>query len=624
MYKSFYGLTKNPFNVNPDPHYLYLTPRMRQSLDELTYGIEHRKGLMLLTGEVGTGKTTLVNHLLSWLEHQSARTAFIFNSHLDSSQLFDFILADFEIPSTPASRENPLLAFNEWLLARYQARELVVLIVDEAQGLPAHVLEEIRLLLNMETPHEKMLQVILSGQPELEVKLKRPDLRQLQQRIALRCKTAPLSLHEVYGYVEDRLHTAGAGNIPVFSPQAIEAISTYSRGIPRVINLLCENALINGYAEQLRPIPAGIIEDAARELQFDEMRPVAPRLRAIDGSYNGADTHGGAADLHSILAKIEADAEAARRSYGRLKTSPYLVSTPVAVRHTTSRGPESSLRERAEVVSGASANKIQQQPVRSSTATLLPLAPATALDSTNDISRGKRGGWVKQTAPLFAALPNLAEARKFLHLADARRIFSSKVLYLGEAQKLLQNVKLRATAKTAVDTVRRFEFPRRARLVATEFATEIKIGAEETRGFVLQTLAPAARVHAAAAKKSMDGWGSLVEQWWARNVGNDIYVNGFIASASLSTLLYFVARRVDPTQSWQRPGQTILGLLVLLMTILSVGLGITLLVQNRGKLRMDGLALKAKMVRWLRAPIHPMAMREIESLAGKAQAERRL
>src|ERR1700681_150760 len=131
VYKSFFGLKKNPFNVNPDPSYLYLTPQTRRTLDELTYGIETRKGLMLLTGEAGTGKTTLINHLLSWLGHQRARTAFIFNSHLDCNQLFDFILADFEISPTPQAKTNPLLAFNEWLLARYRAHDLVVLIVDE-------------------------------------------------------------------------------------------------------------------------------------------------------------------------------------------------------------------------------------------------------------------------------------------------------------------------------------------------------------------------------------------------------------------------------------------------------------------------------------------------------------
>ena len=304
MYKRFFGLKKNPFNVNPDPAYLYLTPQISQALDQLTYGIENRKGLMLLTGDAGTGKTTLINHLLLWLSHQRARTAFIFNSHVDSRQLFDFIFADFEIPLTPEAKSNPLLVFHEWLLARFRAHDLVVLIVDEAQGLPVHVLEEIRLLLNMETPDEKLLQIVLVGQPELETKLRRPDLRQLRQRIALRCNTSPLSLQETHAYIESRLHTAGSRNHSLFLPDAVEAIYNYSRGIPRVINLLCENALINAYVEQLTSIPAEIVAGAAQELQFDEYKPLAPRVRPIQLPVN-------VQELNSLLAKIKADADRA-------------------------------------------------------------------------------------------------------------------------------------------------------------------------------------------------------------------------------------------------------------------------------------------------------------------------
>jgi general secretion pathway protein A len=324
VYKSFFGLKKNPFNVNPDPSYLYLTPQTRRTLDELTYGIETRKGLMLLTGEAGTGKTTLINHLLHWLEHQRARTAFIFNSHLDSEQLFDFIFSEFEIPVTPQAKSNPLLAFNDWLLARYRARDLVVLIVDEGQGLPIHVLEEIRLLSNMELPNEKLLQIILAGQPELDAKLRRPDLRQLQQRIGLRCRTLPLTLEEVAGYIENRLHTAGASGNPIIESEAIEAVHSYSGGIPRVINLLCENALINAYAEHSNVVPAALVAEAARDLQFDVFRPVAPRLRTVGSP---ADV----SDLHSILSKIKADADAWHDKYEQSRATPYLVNAQKAV-----------------------------------------------------------------------------------------------------------------------------------------------------------------------------------------------------------------------------------------------------------------------------------------------------
>ena len=319
MYKSFFGLRKNPFNVNPDPAYLYLTPQIGRALDELTYGIENRKGLMLLTGEAGTGKTTLINHLLLWLAHQRARTAFIFNSHVDSRQLFDFILADFEIPLTPEARSNPLLVFHEWLLARFRAHDLVVLIVDEAQGLPVHVLEEIRLLLNMETPNEKLLQIVLAGQPELEIKLKRPDLRQLRQRIELRCNTAPLTLQETHAYIQNRLHTAGSRNHSLFMPDAVEAVHNYSRGIPRVINLLCENALIRAYVDQQTSISAEIVDNAARELQFDEYNPVAPRVRPVQLPVN-------VQELNSLLARIKADADQSWPQTSTNKSRPFLVS----------------------------------------------------------------------------------------------------------------------------------------------------------------------------------------------------------------------------------------------------------------------------------------------------------
>jgi general secretion pathway protein A len=278
MYKQYFGLSENPFNVNPDPRYLYLTPQTREALDELTYGIHARKGLMLLTGEVGTGKTTLLNRILDWLHQQKTPTAFIFNSHLQTNQLFDFILADFEVPFDSRSSGNALMRVNQWLIERYRAGDIPVLIVDEAQGLPIHVLEEIRLLLNLETPHEKLLQIVLAGQPELEERLKRHDLRQLKQRIMLRCKTAALTLEETHEYIQARLHIAGANGKPIFASQAMDAVHFYSRGIPRVANLLCDHALINAYVDQVQPVPVRIIEEIAREFQLDDLKPLAPRM----------------------------------------------------------------------------------------------------------------------------------------------------------------------------------------------------------------------------------------------------------------------------------------------------------------------------------------------------------
>src|SRR5246500_3120178 len=258
MYKNFFGLKENPFNVNPDPRYLFLTKQIEEALSGLMYGIQTRKGFITLTGEVGTGKTTLINRLLDWLHLKRTKTAFLFNSRMNSSQLFDFILAEFDIPCDNRSKSQQLMKLNHWLLDRYRGGETAVLIVDEAQNLSYPVLGEIRLLTNLETSTEKLLQIVLSGQPELDDKLNLPELRQLCQRIMLRCKTSALTEQQTHAYIAERLRIGGANGEPIFSPEAIETAHMYSLGIPRVINLLCEHALINAYVEQQRPIQSKI------------------------------------------------------------------------------------------------------------------------------------------------------------------------------------------------------------------------------------------------------------------------------------------------------------------------------------------------------------------------------
>ena len=275
MYKKFFGLKENPFNVNPDPRYLFLTEHTQEALACLTYGIETRKGFILLTGEVGTGKTTLVNRLLEWLQKERVSTAFVFNPRLSVSQFFDFMMADFGIPCESRQKSQVLLKLNQWLLDRYQAGERAVLIVDEAQNLSPQMLEEIRLLTNLETSTEKLLQIVLSGQPELEHKLNQPQLRQLRQRITLRAKTRPLTHEETTGYIQERLRIAGAENTNVFSAEAAEAVHRYARGIPRVTNLICEHALISAFVDQRNPVTADIVEEAAREFDLHLIDPMA-------------------------------------------------------------------------------------------------------------------------------------------------------------------------------------------------------------------------------------------------------------------------------------------------------------------------------------------------------------
>jgi general secretion pathway protein A len=276
MYKSFYGLKENPFNVNPDPRYLFFTKEIDETLSGLMYGVQTRKGFITLTGEVGTGKTTLVNRLLDWLHQRRIRSAFLFNSRMNTNQLFDFILAEFGISCESQTKSQQLMRLNQWLLERYRAGETTVLIVDEAQNLTYPVLEEIRLLTNLETSTEKLLQIVLSGQQELEEKLKLPQLRQLRQRIMLRYKTTPLTKEQTHDYIAERLRIAGASGELIFSPKAVETIHLYSLGIPRVVNLLCEHSLINAYVEQQRPISPTIVEDVAHEFQLDEVEPTAP------------------------------------------------------------------------------------------------------------------------------------------------------------------------------------------------------------------------------------------------------------------------------------------------------------------------------------------------------------
>lgn len=269
MYKEFFGLRENPFSVSPDPRFLVPTRETEETFASLTYGIEQRRGFILLTGEVGTGKTTILNMFLEWLRGANVATAFIFNPRLNVGEFLDFMMTDFSISCDSDLKSQRLIRINHWLLERYRSNETAVLIVDEAQNLSAEVLEEIRLLTNLETAREKLLQIVLSGQPELEYKLSQPKLRQLRQRITLRCKTCPLTPKQIGLYVDERLRIAGWKGGAIFSPTAVEAVHLYSRGIPRIINLLCDHALVTAYAEGRKCVPASIIEVIAKEFDLD-------------------------------------------------------------------------------------------------------------------------------------------------------------------------------------------------------------------------------------------------------------------------------------------------------------------------------------------------------------------
>jgi type II secretory pathway predicted ATPase ExeA len=268
MFK-YFGLREDPFRVSPDPRYLFLTPNTQKALVSLAYGVQSRSGILLMTGEVGTGKTTLLQKLLDWLHDNRAATAFLFNTRLTADEFLHCMIADFGIGCPSRSKSDIVIRLNHWLLERLRQGELTVLIVDEAQNLSTEVLEEIRMLANLETATEKLLQIVLSGQPELDEKLRRPELRQLRQRITVCCHTLPLTPQETEGYIARRLSLAGAHGDPIFSPEAIQCVHDYARGIPRVINVLCQHALINALADQERPVPPRLVMEAAQELELE-------------------------------------------------------------------------------------------------------------------------------------------------------------------------------------------------------------------------------------------------------------------------------------------------------------------------------------------------------------------
>ncbi len=286
MYNNFFKLKVSPFGTSPDPRFLYMMPHTREALACLEYGISARKGFTVLTGEVGTGKTTLLRRALGSFHNRRVSTAFVFNPRLEVLDFLEFVLTDFGIVPANRTKSGMLLQLNRWLIERYRMEETCVVVVDEAQNLSWDLLEEIRLLTNLETSSEKLLQIVLSGQPELEEKLRHPSVRQLRQRVALWCRTQALTAAQTQAYIAERLRIAGAA-YPIFSADAIDLIHRYSRGIPRIINLLCEHALISAYVEQSLHVGPEIVEAVAVELELDN-QPFLISTAAMGPSTVGA------------------------------------------------------------------------------------------------------------------------------------------------------------------------------------------------------------------------------------------------------------------------------------------------------------------------------------------------
>jgi general secretion pathway protein A len=272
MYADFYGFKEPPFSITPDPRFLYLNGCYQEALAALTYGIDARKGFISLVGEAGTGKTTLLRRLLDTLDART-RSVLLLNPSVAFDDILEHILFELGIPTDGARKLTLLQRLNDFLIEHTAAGGNVVLLIDEAQDLSLVALEELRLLSNLETAREKILQIVLAGQPELERNLVNPALRQLRQRIALHVRLRPLSAEEVVAYVRNRLERAGASRLDVFSPPAVERVATLTRGIPRLVNVLCDAALLMAFVQGAREVTPALVDEAWRDYAIAEPEP---------------------------------------------------------------------------------------------------------------------------------------------------------------------------------------------------------------------------------------------------------------------------------------------------------------------------------------------------------------
>ena len=284
MYNEFYGLHRSPFEMAPDPAFLVLGETHREGLATLVYGVESRKGFVLLTGEVGTGKTTLLHALLGQLDSNTA-SAFIFNPRLEPLDFFHMLFEEFGIEVRCHTKAEYLIALNSFLIERLERNETALLIVDEAQNLSPEMLEEVRLLSNLETPTSKLLQIMLVGQPELNDLLARPELRQLRQRIVLRHHLHPFDSREINTYIDERLRMAGHIGGEIFNRAARKKVFDVTGGIPRLVNIGCDGALLAGYGRAKTKLGSDVVLEVARGLEL-------PGVETTPRSTNGHASRG--------------------------------------------------------------------------------------------------------------------------------------------------------------------------------------------------------------------------------------------------------------------------------------------------------------------------------------------
>jgi general secretion pathway protein A len=269
MYNAFFGFSESPFNLSPDPAFFYRSEQHEEALANLVYGVQARKGFIVLSGEVGTGKTTMLECLRDYLESQYIEFAFLFNSRINVEQFFEMIAYDLDLHCSRTSKTEVLFALNQLLVEQTQDGRTVVLIVDEAHNLEWEVLEEIRLLGNLENRNGKLLQIILAGQPELDRKLDAPNLRQLKQRIVLRCNLQPFTLRDAVEYMVSRLERAGMPNQTVFSEELMAEIHLRAQGIPRLINAVCDNLLLTAFANESRVCTIDMLDEVCKDMRLE-------------------------------------------------------------------------------------------------------------------------------------------------------------------------------------------------------------------------------------------------------------------------------------------------------------------------------------------------------------------
>ena len=296
IYCEHFGLIRPPFELSPDPAFLFLGEAHREGLATLVYGVQSGKGFVMLTGEVGTGKTTLLHALLAQLE-SNIHSAFIFNPRLEPLDFFRVLFEELEIEPKGESKAEYLLQLNDFLIQRLRDNERTLLIIDEAQNLSAEMLEEVRLLSNLETSSSKLIQIMLVGQPELKEMLRRPDLRQLKQRIALSQHLRPFNESEMREYIENRLRKAGFTGRRIFKRDALKSIFHFSEGTPRLINSLCDGSLLLGFARQKTLVDARMVEEVASDLDIVPMSPE----KVSEGSEQGAQSRSRKKGIFSLF-----------------------------------------------------------------------------------------------------------------------------------------------------------------------------------------------------------------------------------------------------------------------------------------------------------------------------------